>query len=61
MAPGATVMVDAVTEDPSAPEIPNVPDVDADHVEKCVLAVLLPCPVMVSVEVFVFERDAAAL
>jgi hypothetical protein len=33
-APAATVTDAAVTLDPNAPEIPNVPDVDADHVEK---------------------------
>jgi hypothetical protein len=38
-AAAATVTEAAVTEDPRAPEMPKVPAVDADQVEKCVLGV----------------------
>src|SRR5207244_3860054 len=60
IAPAATVIVVAVTLEPSAPEIPNVPEVDADHVEKWVLAVDPDCPVKVCADEFVLARVAAA-
>ena len=58
-APAATVIVTAVTDDVSAPPMPKVPAVTADHVPKCVLAVA-PVVENVSAVELVFDPDAAA-
>lgn len=52
-------MVAAVTEAVSAPPTPYVPAVAADHVPKCVIAVV-PAVENVSEEELVFAPDAAA-
>jgi hypothetical protein len=58
-APAAIVIVAAVTEAVSAPPIPYVPAVDADHVPKCVIAVA-PVVENVNEDEFVLAPDEAA-